>query len=72
MQPDEVAEVMADPIAQELLQSAIPARLPDIRFARHVSKRTTVRSRRHPAPCRLPRHRLCHSAGLASRSWTSF
>ena len=27
MQPDEVAEVMADPIAQELLQSAIPARL---------------------------------------------
>jgi pyridoxamine 5'-phosphate oxidase-like protein len=27
MQPDEVAEVMADPIAQELLYSAIPARV---------------------------------------------
>jgi hypothetical protein len=27
MQPDEVAGAMADPIAQELLQSTIPARL---------------------------------------------
>ena len=97
MQPDEVAEVMADPIAQELLQSAIPARLAymardgsprAIPIAFHwnglkivlgtVPKSAKVRALQvmelaeQGTTTRHPLHRRCHSAGLASLSWTSF